>query len=202
MTAGPTIGRVFGPGGPSGPSDSGNPDQGKTRANAGLVRVVRVDRVSLRKLPTNLRKTNRFSFYPDHPDHPDQERENKGLAGPGDNSYPDQAGTYPDQGEFYLDRALPDPMTAPVGRCRTCRFTAPLNVDAECGACAWSQVRRQAEDERTGQGPSFLSEASGNHVSGGKKSEAAWVAGQVLPSRGSAAGSSCDRRGDGEGLDA
>lgn len=199
MTAGPTIGRVFGPGGPSGPSDSGNPDQGKTRANAGLVRVVRVDRVSLRKLPTNLRKTNRFSFYPDHPD---QERENKGLAGPGDNSYPDQAGTYPDQGEFYLDRALPDPMTAPVGRCRTCRFTAPLNVDAECGACAWSQVRRQAEDERTGQGPSFLSEASGNHVSGGKKSEAAWVAGQVLPSRGSAAGSSCDRRGDGEGLDA
>jgi hypothetical protein len=30
---------------------------------------------------------------------------------------------------------LPDPATAPLGRCRSCRFTAPVDADARCGAC-------------------------------------------------------------------
>jgi hypothetical protein len=35
----------------------------------------------------------------------------------------------------YLDDLLPDPRTAPLGRCSRCRFTAALTADGLCGAC-------------------------------------------------------------------
>ena len=39
---------------------------------------------------------------------------------------------------IYLDQILPDPETAPIGKCAGCRFTAPLTAERLCGRCAWA----------------------------------------------------------------
>jgi hypothetical protein len=40
----------------------------------------------------------------------------------------------------YLDHLLPDRHTAPLGKCRRCRFTAPLMTEGRCGACVAEQA--------------------------------------------------------------
>jgi hypothetical protein len=35
---------------------------------------------------------------------------------------------------------IPDLATAPLGKCRTCRFTAPLNAAGLCGRCAHQRL--------------------------------------------------------------
>ena len=106
MTPGPRVKRALGPGWSGRSQDL---DRAKTRGNAGLVRVDRVDRVFFEKSPENLKttvaadlgesgaeKTAYFSFYLDHLDHLDQESKYKGLAGPGDADNPDQSARHPD----------------------------------------------------------------------------------------------------------
>lgn len=34
-----------------------------------------------------------------------------------------------------LASLLPDPYTAPMGKCEVCQFIAPLNTHGRCGAC-------------------------------------------------------------------
>ena len=40
----------------------------------------------------------------------------------------------------YLDEILPDLATAPIGRCRSCRFMAPLSERNRCGRCEYAAM--------------------------------------------------------------
>ena len=40
----------------------------------------------------------------------------------------------------YLDEILPDLATAPIGRCRSCRFMAPLSERNRCGRCEYAAL--------------------------------------------------------------
>ena len=42
---------------------------------------------------------------------------------------------------IYLDQIMPDPETAPIGKCAGCRFTAPLASDGLCGKCVWDRAK-------------------------------------------------------------
>ena len=41
----------------------------------------------------------------------------------------------------YLDQILPDPKTAPIGKCAGCPFTAPLTAEQLCAPCVLRRVQ-------------------------------------------------------------
>lgn len=57
--------------------------------------------------------------------------------------------TYPPDGVGWPDESpgfsLPDPMTAPPGKCSNCRFNAPLTPDGRCGKCETERLFAAAE---------------------------------------------------------
>jgi hypothetical protein len=61
---------------------------------------------------------------------------------PGWQGWPDEPVRKPDE------PGLPDPATAPLGRCRSCRFTAPLGGSGSCGACEHVRLLAAAEPGR------------------------------------------------------
>jgi hypothetical protein len=41
----------------------------------------------------------------------------------------------------YLDEILPDPETAPIGKCAGCRFTSPLTTEGLCAPCVLHRIQ-------------------------------------------------------------
>ena len=41
----------------------------------------------------------------------------------------------------FLDQILPDPSTAPIGKCAGCRFTSPLTTEQLCGPCVLRRMQ-------------------------------------------------------------
>ena len=51
--------------------------------------------------------------------------------------YPPDWQGWPDERSSKPIREIPNPATAPIGKCLRCRFTAPLSPDRQCGKCIW-----------------------------------------------------------------
>jgi hypothetical protein len=41
----------------------------------------------------------------------------------------------------YLDEVMPDPATAPIGKCSRCQWSALLTAEKLCGRCVWEGLR-------------------------------------------------------------
>ena len=45
---------------------------------------------------------------------------------------------------------MPDPRTAPIGKCAGCGFTAPLGIDGNCVSCIWTALTHPGEHPLAG----------------------------------------------------
>lgn len=58
--------------------------------------------------------------------------------------YPPGWQGWPDERVTDLASEIPDLAKAPLGKCRACRFTAPLNTTNLCGKCAYQRLVERA----------------------------------------------------------
>ena len=95
-------------------------------------------------------RTYELENTPDGPDGPD-------IASNGAGFTPSGTGYLPRTPLTGEENPRSD-MTRPVGKCRSCRYLAPLFAERLCGACLWADAQMQAAAERAVLSPDALAD--------------------------------------------